>query len=392
MRILHLHENADIRGGSEVYVYSLIPLLEELGHESTLLVPRRSKKDRFQYSLFTSDTNGIERYQPDVIHIHGLNAPKLIRWCLDRWPVIRMMHEPRLVCPGAGKFLYNSSRPCEGAFGWHCLLNAYTEKCVGTRRPSRVIRALRNTRFEVDFAAKEYQRIVVTSAFMEQTAIEGGIPPERLALVPYFAESLPEYSPWQGEQRSCLFVGRLSPTKGADLLIEACLPLFDKYSDFHLGIVGSGVMEAELQSRYASLVSKGQVRFHGWKTADEIAAFMQSSYMVAFPSIYPEAFGIVGIEAMHHSRPVVGFDSGGVSDWLKNDETGVLVPPKDVRALQDGIESLLVDRVKHERLCREAYQQANTHYTEQVHLKRLLSIYQEAAALEAQDFPCVLPS
>ena len=46
--------------------------------------------------------------------------------------------------------------------------------------------------------------------------------------------------------------------------------------------------------------------------------YLSRASVVVFPSIYPESFGIVGIEAMMRGRPVVGFDVGGVKDWLKN--------------------------------------------------------------------------
>ena len=52
---------------------------------------------------------------------------------------------------------------------------------------------------------------------------------------------------------------------------------------------------------------------------------LHKSYVVLFPSIYPEAFGISGIEAMMRAKPVVAFNVGGVSTWLEHNKTGILV-------------------------------------------------------------------
>jgi glycosyltransferase involved in cell wall biosynthesis len=53
---------------------------------------------------------------------------------------------------------------------------------------------------------------------------------------------------------------------------------------------------------------------------------------------------MIGLEAMHYGRPVVAFNVGGISDWLANEVTGLLIAEQDVPALAAGLERLLVDR------------------------------------------------
>ena len=66
--------------------------------------------------------------------------------------------------------------------------------------------------------------------------------------------------------------------------------------------------------------------------------------------MYPEAFGIVGIEAMSLGKPVVAFDVGGVSSWLEHEKTGFLLNDRDVNGMTTAIQTLLTDEACRERM------------------------------------------
>ena len=81
------------------------------------------------------------------------------------------------------------------------------------------------------------------------------------------------------------------------------------------------------------------------------------------PSRWAEPFGFIGIEAMHHGRPVVAFAVGGIPDWLEPDVTGLLVPEQDVPALARAIERLLTDDALASTLGRNAYRRARERFS-----------------------------
>ena len=100
--------------------------------------------------------------------------------------------------------------------------------------------------------------------------------------------------------------------------------------------------------------------------------------MVAFPSIYPEAFGIVGIEAMMRGKPVVAFDTGGVRDWLTHNQTGLLVPVKDIRLFAESLIRLLGNSLEREEMGKTARKEALRKFHPHDHLEKITEIYQSA--------------
>ena len=116
----------------------------------------------------------------------------------------------------------------------------------------------------------------------------------------------------------------------------------------------------------------------GWGGRVEIDQAIAASDIVLFPSVYPEAFGIVGIEAMMRGKPVVGFDVGGVKDWLRHEETGLLVPVKDTQAFADAVIRLLDDDELRIRMGKRAREVALAEFSEEVHIRKLIQIYERA--------------
>jgi glycosyltransferase involved in cell wall biosynthesis len=99
--------------------------------------------------------------------------------------------------------------------------------------------------------------------------------------------------------------------------------------------------------------------------------------MVVIPSLIPEAFGLVGIEAMTFGKPVVAFDSGGIREWLIDGETGFLVKRGDIRGLGDRISQLLKEESLAREMGKKGKERVEKFYRKDIHLKKLLAIYEE---------------
>jgi glycosyltransferase involved in cell wall biosynthesis len=115
--------------------------------------------------------------------------------------------------------------------------------------------------------------------------------------------------------------------------------------------------------------------------------------MLVVPSIWPEPFGIVGLEAMTCSKPVVAFDTGGISDWLKDDTNGYLVPVKRADLLAQRIDALLQDRPRAAKMGAEGLRIVRACFSKEQHFDRLLSAFELAAQARRQGTPeaCRLP-
>lgn len=106
----------------------------------------------------------------------------------------------------------------------------------------------------------------------------------------------------------------------------------------------------------------GRVRFAGWIPREGIGEFYAAARVLAVPARWPEPFGMIGLEAMHHGRPVVAFATGGIPDWLDDGVTGLLSPEQDVAHFAANLERLLMDHVLASRMGDAALERVQNHY------------------------------
>ena len=152
-----------------------------------------------------------------------------------------------------------------------------------------------------------------------------------------------------------LSVGRLVPKKGLDDLIAACALLRDRGIAFHCRIVGEGPLRKDLEDRIAAAGLTGIVTLEGAMTHAMLIALYREADLFALPPRIAEDGDRDGIpnvitEAMASGVPVVSTDVSGIPEMVRNEQTGLLVPPHDPPALAMAMGSLLRDRGKAERL------------------------------------------
>ena len=141
-------------------------------------------------------------------------------------------------------------------------------------------------------------------------------------------------------ERVCLVLARLHEEKGHRVLFDA-IPLIQSTAERVVFLLaGIGPARTELESEARSRGLRGVVRFLGWRT--DVSALIASSTLVALPSL-AESFGFSLVEAMSLGKPVVASATGGVPEIVDHDETGLLVPPGNARALAEAISSMLAD-------------------------------------------------
>jgi phosphatidylinositol alpha-mannosyltransferase len=138
-----------------------------------------------------------------------------------------------------------------------------------------------------------------------------------------------------------IYVGRLEPRKGVDVLIRAMPAVRAQVTSVRLVIVGDGPDRESLTAIARTL--NVDVRFAGRVDDQQLPAYMQSADIVCSPALGGESFGIVLVEAMACGTPVVASHIEGYVDMLGDSDSAVLVPPRDPDALAAALTALLVN-------------------------------------------------
>lgn len=391
MRILHINDKIENRGGVETNIQQLCDLaphykmqMDWLGFyerpEGFIIKIASKPKQEFYNKNLSNCVEFVKDFCKneaiDIIHVHSISNPKLLNTLFKIKPLVRSMREPRMFCPGQGKFFRKSERICNITYGLHCFYHAYKEGCCN-RHPKRLLKAYKNVEYETKIASNKYAAIFVMSNYMRDEALKVGFKTHTLVLNPHLTPVINEKFLIDNSNdtiKSLVYVGRLSRTKGVHYAIKSVVTLLEQGYKVQFNILGSGHDE----NYFKSLVPeqhKSKFIFHGWQDRRTTDLILRNAYVVLFPSIYPEAFGISGIEAMMRAKPVVSFDVGGISTWLKDEETGLLVEHKNYIEMASKVALLIDNVVLYKRLASNSRNVALVEFSEERHMNLLKSTY-----------------
>jgi glycosyltransferase involved in cell wall biosynthesis len=212
------------------------------------------------------------------------------------------------------------------------------------RRRPRLVRALLRPAAAV-ICVSETVAAAVRAAGVEVVVIPNGV------RVP--ADVGPSVEPPE-----VLYVGRLSPEKNVDTLVEAL-------GDLNLVVAGDGPLLEHVPGALGAVPHA------------EVERLLERSSVVVAPC-EREGFGLAAAEAMAFGRPVVAAAGGALLELVTDAETGLLVPPRDAPALREAVERLLADPGLRERLGREARKRARERFGWDGVIERTLEAYRRA--------------
>jgi D-inositol-3-phosphate glycosyltransferase len=190
------------------------------------------------------------------------------------------------------------------------------------------------------------------------------------------------------DERIVLFVGRLEPLKGVDILINAAA-LLESDVDCSVLIVGGDESSRAQMARLRGLARERgieeRVAFVGAVDHDKLPLYYSAADVCVVPSHY-ESFGLVAVEAMASGLPVVASRVGGLTGTVKDGETGYLIPWLCPEPFAERIE-LLLDNEPLRRNLGEAAREAVGRYRWESVVAAVLDVYRELLSRQAALVP-----
>jgi glycosyltransferase involved in cell wall biosynthesis len=228
-------------------------------------------------------------------------------------------------------------------------------------------------------AGRVYRRaryVTTVSSFLKERLIQSThLSPEKARVIPM--PVTPEtFSPaplTDQPIKQILCVARFTPQKRLDVFLEACSLLKQKGIDFRAKIVGEGPLKESLLQQIAHLGMENRVALVDTVPQGKLNLLYSESHMCVLPSV-EEGFGLVLVEAQLCKRPVIGARSGGITDIIQHDRSGLLVAPDNVQDLAWAMERVLGDFQLASRLAEGGYESAHRNYSPQTVLRKYLEV------------------
>ncbi len=391
MKILRITSLGYVGGGVENGIELLQPVLTDMGHEVRILTSDHNQAVRhfshyefkalayqpmilklfyrvFYPQAFFALRRALKDFEPDVVQIHSLfEVSPSVLFLLKRYPTVLTIH-------GAEDYT-------RGLLLWAFPLRFFKHPHDLTRK-NLTFAGWLHYLYHVLVSIPVYRlgfrnvdRFVVFSTYMQLILRDEGI---ESVVVPNATE-LFEPIPIDTKGAKILYVGRLEKIKGVHDVLEALPAVLREHPQAHMTIAGRGEYEQELRDFVRTQGLDKYVTFAGHLTRDQLYEEYKKCTVLVVPSVWPEPFGKIGIEAYSVGRPVIASDVGGISEWLTDGETGYLVPAQDSKAFAQKLNTLLENEELLQTMSHKALERAQEFSIEE-HARRIVAVYEQALA------------
>ena len=333
MNILIAHNFYQQPGGEDMVFAAHIRYLTSLGHVvkrftmdnhdvnflNPLVLPGKTIWNRESYQKLKIE---LRSFRVDVALFHNifpLISPSAYYAAEQEGvPVVQVLHNYRLLCPNAQFF--RKGTICEDClskfFAWPGILH----RCYRTSLPASAVTATMLTWHFLKHTWQEHVAMYVAlTEFSRNKFILGGLPPNKIIVIPNFLDHDPGDPGMGGKKRIyALYVGRLSEEKGIRILLEAWQKIGNRLP---LKIIGDGPLGNLVQSKLPDLPG---VQWMGHLPVETVQKEMQQASFLIIPSIWYEGLPNVLIQAYANSLPILASDNPNLSTLIHDGQTGYL--------------------------------------------------------------------
>ena len=375
-------------GGVGTHVIASATVLAEHGLDVSVLAarvdstePARGVTILHRSELFNRNISPATRLgdamskRPAVVHLHQFEDPDVLGVLQMSAPVVLSAHG-YTACT-AGVHYFRPGQECARAHGLGCVPRLAVPGCAHIKNPRRLPAAYGRASRGLEALRRADLAMSYSSAVDRHLAVNGVAHRE---VIPLFTTLVPTIGSGHAARRRVVFAGRVVAPKGVGVLIRAARAV-----DAEFVICGDGWRLDEMRRLARRLGVQDRVCFKGWLDAEALARELADASVVAVPSVWPEPFGLVGIEAFAAGRPVVASATGGVGDWLEHGVNGLSVKPGDHDALARALNELLADPAKQQAMGLAGREMAAARFSPARHVAALLDGYQRARSTWESD-------
>jgi glycosyltransferase involved in cell wall biosynthesis len=382
-RVLQVHTRYRQAGGEDEVVAAERRLLEEAGLSVAQVLfdnptpgGNRVSPTPFTQAISTVWSRGaasrvreaIKANGSQLVHVHNtfVSASPSVYEAAHacRVPVVQTLHNYRLVCPAAT--VYRAGSPCTDCFGHAIPWPAVAHACYrGSRGQSAVVAATLAFGRARGMYSRRIGAYLALTSFQRDLLIRGGLPANRVRVVPNFLE--PDPGVGDGPRSGSLFVGRLSEDKGVPTLVRA-----SELAPKVVRVAGQGPLSPLVEAAAAT----GNLEALGQLGKNAVFSQLKGALAMVLPSVWFEGLPVSVLEAYATGTPVIASNIGSLAELVEDGVTGLLVAPGDAEALADRLRWASDHQDEMRRMGLAARREYETRYRGEVHLDGLLGTYQ----------------
>jgi len=395
MKVAIIHNTYQQPGGEDVVVAEEKRMLENHGHNVVSYQRSNSELElmsKYQLLLQAKDVvysqdskreiqNLFRKEKPDVAHFHNtfvMISPSAYEACKEEGvPVVQTLHNFRLLCPGG--FFHRDGGVCEECLGGN-LWNGIRHGCYRNSQSMTSIVALmlKFHQFRGTWS-KSVDGYIALSEFARSKFVEGGLPAEKIHVKPNFLDVDPCAKTTPGE--FALFVGRLVPEKGVDVLLSAWKQL---KGGPPLLIIGDGPLKNSLEAQIKS-EDILNIQILPWMPRKRVLDAIKKAAVLIVPSTWYEGFPMTVVEAFACGTPVICSRLGSLQEIVVDGHNGLHFAAGDPTELANKVRFLFANCEKTVEMGLAARRQFDELYTEEKNYVQLMDIYARTIAASSRN-------
>lgn len=383
MKILFIHNFYRQAGGEDKVVANEMRILENGGHQVTLLAFHNDAFKRSFKTLkslfhnqhaFQQTKDKIQQFRPDLIHVHNFfyTASTAVFKAAEeaKVPVIQTLHNYRSICISA--LLMRNHAPCELCVNQMIPWQGIKYQCFqGSSGKSAVLAGLIAWQKYTKAWTTRVQKVIALTSYAKHKILNSslGIHSNQILVK---ANSVDDFglSPWQHRENYLLFVGRLSSEKGIQVLLEA-----SQHTQLNIRVIGDGPLANRVQ-----IASENQdnLSYLGPQKHTIVMQQVKACKGLLMPSLWYEGLPNTILEAFSTGTPVLASDIDNLNQIVRNQENGLTFKMGDGKDLADKAEVLCSNQTKWSDLAKNARESYEQLYSHTINFQQLIDIYQEA--------------